>query len=133
MAEPMVGTIKRALQKMCRVNMSDWDLWLEKVLYGYRRRSSTEGKSPFEVLYGVQSRFSEENETSNLPSTKEAREFELAIALSEHAERAVRRMVKGEQKLKTGDWVLLRKRKQPKGFKFEARMWLGPYKVRTVQ
>ena len=28
---------------------------------------------------------------------------------------------------------MLRKGNQPKGSKFEARMWLGPYKVRTVQ
>ena len=70
---------------------------------------------------------------SILSSTKEAREFELAIALAARAERVVPRMVTEEQKFKTGDWVLLRRGNQPKGSKFEARMWLGPYKVRTVQ
>ena len=75
MTERMVGTIKRALQKMCWANMSDRDLSLDHVLYGYRQRSSTDGKSPFEVLYGFKYRFSEENETSILRRTKEAREF----------------------------------------------------------
>ena len=113
--------------------MSDWDLCLDQVLFGYSRRSSTDGKSPFEVLYGVKSRFSEENEASILPSTNEAREFELAIALAARAERVVPRMVTEEQKFKTGDWVLLRRGNQPKGSKFEARMWLEPYQVNTVQ
>ena len=61
-AERMVGTVKRALQKIFRANMSDLDLCLDQVLYGYSRHSSTDDKSPFEVLYGVKSRFSEENE-----------------------------------------------------------------------
>ena len=74
-AELIVGKIKRALQKMCRAIMLDWDLCLDQVLYGYRRRSSTDVKSSFEVLYGVKSRFSEENEGSIQRSTKEAREF----------------------------------------------------------
>ena len=68
-----------------------------------RRRYSADGKYPFEVLYGVKSRFSEENEASILPSTKEERGFELAIALVAHAERVVPRMVMEEQKFKTGD------------------------------
>ena len=73
--------------------MAGWDFCLDQVFYGYRRRSSADGKSPFEVLYGVKSRFSEEKEASILPSTKEAREFELAIALAARAERVVPRMV----------------------------------------
>ena len=32
--ERMVGTIKGALQKMSRANMSDWDLFIDQVLYG---------------------------------------------------------------------------------------------------
>ena len=133
MAERMVGTIKRGLQKMCRANMSEWDLCLDQVLYGYRRRSSTDGKSPFELLYGVKSRFSGENETSIPPSTDGARQLELGIALAARAERLVPQMVTEEQKFKIGDWVLSRRGNQPEGSKFEARMWLGPYKVRAVQ
>ena len=126
MVERIVGTINRAIQKMCRANMSDWDLCLDQDQYGYRRSSSTDGKSPLEVLPGVKSRFSEENEASILPCTKEAREFELAVALSACEERVVPRMVIEEQKLNTGDLILLRRGNQPKGSKFEARMWLGP-------
>ena len=37
---------------------------------------------PFKVLYCAKSRFSEENKVSIQPSTKEARELELAIALA---------------------------------------------------
>ena len=133
MVERMAGTIKRASQKICRGNMADWDLRLDQVLYGYLLRSGTDRKSPFKFLYGVKSLFSDENEASVLPSTKEAREFELAIALAARAERVVSRMVTEEQKFKTGDWVLLGRENQPKGSKFEARMWLEPYNVRTVQ
>ena len=51
-AERMVGTIKRVLQKMYRSNMLEWDLCLDHALYWYRRRSSADDKSPFEALYG---------------------------------------------------------------------------------
>ena len=112
--------------------MADWDLCLDQVLYGYRLRSGTGGKSPFKVLSGIKSRFSDENEASILPSTKESREFELAIALAARAERVVSRMVTEEQKFKTGDWVLLGRGNQPKLSKFEAQMWMEPYNVRTV-
>ena len=87
--------------------------------------------NPFEVLYGVKSRFSEENEASILPSTKEARAFQLVIALTARAERVVPQMVSEEQKLKMGDWALLRRENQPKESKFETRMWLRPYKVKA--
>ena len=126
MTERMVGTIKQALQKMCRAKISDWALCLDQVLYGYHRRSSTDGESAFEVLYVVKSRFSEQNEASVLPSTKEASEFELTIGLAARAERVVPLMVTEEQKFKIGDWVLLRRGNQPKVSKFEARMWLAP-------
>ena len=42
-------------------------------------------------------------------------------------------MMAKEQKFKSGDWVSFRKGNEPKGSKFESRMWLGPYKVRTVR
>ena len=91
-----MGMIKGALQKMTRANISDSNLCLDLVLYRYRRRSSTEKKSPFQVLCFVKSRFSEENEASIQPSTKEAIEFELAIVLARTAERVVPRMVTEE-------------------------------------
>ena len=68
-----------------------------------------------------------------MPSTTEAREFELVMALAARAGRVVPWMVVEEQKFKTGDWVLLRRGNQTKFSKFEARIWLGPCKVRTVQ
>ena len=64
MALGMVGKIERALQKMSRVSMLSRNLCLDQVQYGYRRPSNTDGKSSFEVLFGVKSRFSEENEAS---------------------------------------------------------------------
>ena len=112
MAERMIGTIKRTLQKMCRANMSDWVLCFDEVLIGYRRRSSTDGKFPFEVLYDVKSRFSEENEASTPLSTEESKEFELAIALAACAERVVPRMMTEEQIFKTGYWEFLRRGNQ---------------------
>ena len=74
-AECMVSTINRALQKMYRENMSDWDLLLDHVQYGYRKRSGTDVESPFEILHGTKPRFSEENEASTQENTKEERKF----------------------------------------------------------
>ena len=102
--------------------MSDWNLCLGQALYGYPRCLNTVGKYPFEVLSSVESRFSEENEASILSSTKEAREFELAIALVALVEKVVTRMVTEEQKFKTGDWGLLGRENQRRGSKFEAQM-----------
>ena len=71
-------------------------------------------------MYGVKTRFLEENKASIQLSIKEAREFELAITLVARAERVVPRMVTEEQKFKAVDWVFLRKGDQSKGSKFEA-------------
>ena len=56
----------------------------------------------------------------NENSSKESREFELAIALDARAEILVPLMMTEGQKLKTGDWAFLRRGNQPKGSKFEA-------------
>ena len=66
-AERMVSMIKRALQKMSRMNMLYWYLRLDQVYTG---------TVDVQVLT-ANLRFSEENETSIHPSTKEAREFGL--------------------------------------------------------
>ena len=49
--------------------------------------------NPLRILYGAKSPFAEENEASNLSSSKEEREFELAIALVARGERVVPRTV----------------------------------------
>ena len=57
--ELMVGTLKRAVQKVAASTRSqDWNVCLGRILGGYRGRPSTDGKSPFEVLFGIKPRFS---------------------------------------------------------------------------
>ena len=77
--------------------------------------------------------FRKKTKLSFLPSTKEAREFELTITLAPCAERVVHQIVTEEQKFEMGDRVLLRRGNQLKGSKFKARMRPGLYKVRTGQ
>ncbi len=58
-----------------------------------------------------------------------ARPFELAMALINRAERLVPRTMHREERHRIGDLVLLRRGNQPEGSKFQALMWLGPFKV----
>ena len=54
----MVGMLNRAVQKALVSNKDrDWDVCLGEILGGYRRRPGTDGKSPFEILFGIKPRF----------------------------------------------------------------------------
>lgn len=47
-------TLCTSLKKMCLDKKTDWDLCLDCVLFSYRvRKHSTNGKTPFEMMYGV--------------------------------------------------------------------------------
>ena len=130
----MVGTIKKSLQKMSRGGHKDRDTCLRSALYGYRRKPGADGASPFEVLFGVKPRIAidgveavpEESIVAN------ARPLELALALIMRAERLIPRIESQEAIFEIGDLVLLRRGNQPRGSKFEARMWLGPFEVVSV-
>lgn len=60
-AKRMVRTVKAGIAKMVFNQPTQWDLALDKVLYGYRRRNLSSGFSPFELLYGVVPRMSLEH------------------------------------------------------------------------
>ena len=51
------------------------------------------------------------------------------MALINGAERLVPRTVHGDTRYQIGDVVLLRRGRLPEGSKFQARMWLGTYKI----
>ncbi len=55
--ERIVGTLKKALQKVTRSESKEWDASFESVIYRYRNRPGPDGVAPFEVLYGAKSRF----------------------------------------------------------------------------
>ena len=79
----MVGTLKKALQKVTRSESKEWDASLENVLYGYRHRLGSDGVAPFEILFGVKSRFQIESYGA-IPGEgvlANARPFDLALAL----------------------------------------------------
>ena len=63
----MIGTVKRAMQRKVRTEDIEWDACIDSVLYGYRRRLGKDGKSPFEILYGVQPRFPKEGPAFVVP------------------------------------------------------------------
>ena len=133
-AERMVGTMKRGIQKMSRDRNVDWDVCLDSVLYGYRRRMGPDGKSPFEILYGVPARFPHESNNYFLKENEKdmARKLEISMVLSMRAERLVPRMISGERKFSVGDKVLLRRGMAPTGPKIEAKMWFGPFEITSA-
>ncbi len=85
------------------------------MLYGYRRGPGTDAIAPFEILFGVKPRFSIEPSVST-PGAEvlsQARSFELAKALINHAERLVPRIFHGDTRYQTGDMVFLRRGRLP--------------------
>ncbi len=113
----------------------EWDASLENVLYGNRRRPRPDGVEPFQILFGVKPRFTIESAGTS-PGEEvlaNARPFELAMGLISRAERLVPRILQKEAHYQIGDMVLLRCGRQPEGSKSEARMWLGPFKVISVE
>ncbi len=127
----MVGTLKKALQKVTRSESKEWDRSLEDVLYRYSRKPGTDGIGPFEILYSVKPRFLIEPSVCapGAEVLSHARDFELAMALINRAERLVPRTDHTDTRYEIDDMVLLRRGRLPVGSKFQARMWLGPYKV----
>ena len=133
--ERIVGTLNDALQKVTRSESKEWDAYLDNVLYGYRRRPGPDGAAPFETLFRVKPRFAIES-SSATPGEEvlaNARPFELSLALTNRAELLVPRTFPKEARYQIGSRVLLRSGKQSEGPIFEARMWLGPYKVISVE
>ncbi len=133
--ESMVDTLEKAIQEFNRSEPKEWDASLENVLYGYRRRLGPDGVATFEILFGVKPRFAIES-FGAIPGEDvlaNARTFGLPMALINRAERLVPRTLENEARYQIGDMVLLRNGKRPEGSKFEARMWLGPFKVISVE
>ena len=90
--ERMVGTLKRAIQKVvisCKDR--DWDECLSEVLGGYCRRTGTDEKYPFETLLGIRPRFAVYSPQFELIAfnTNFFGEFDIAIAKSLRALRIV--------------------------------------------
>ncbi len=89
--ESIVGTLKKALQKVTRSESKDWDASNGNVLIGYRRRAGTDGVGPFEMLFGVKPVLAIESSvaTPGEEVLAKARPFKLALALINRAERLV--------------------------------------------
>ncbi len=115
--ERMVGTPKKALQKVSRSESKKWDQSLENILYGCMRRPGTDGIAPFEILFGVKPRLLIEPSvcTSGAEVLSRARPFELPLVLINRAVRLVPRSLRKEPHYQVGDRVLLRHDKKPEG------------------
>ena len=55
------------------------------------------------------------------------------MGLINRAQRLVPRTLQKEARFHIGDILLLRRGKQPEGSKFEARMWLEPFQLISVE
>ncbi len=99
------------------------------MLYERRRRPGQDRAEHFEILFGVKPRFVSPGDAV----LAHARLFELAMALINRAERLVPRTLQKEAGYQIGDMLLCRSGKQPEGSKFDARVWLGPFKVISVE
>ena len=134
--ERMVGTLKRAVVKVLLSNKDrDWDNCLGEVLEVYRRRPGTDGKSPFEILFGIRPRFAVELPQLELVAfnTGFAREFEVAIAKSHRASRIVQSAPeKWTRKFEVGETVLERRGRKEAGSKIESTNWFGPFIIKEV-
>ena len=59
--ERIVGTLKRAVLKVLASSEDRyWEDCLAEIIGGYRRRPGTDGKSPFEILFGIRPWFAVE-------------------------------------------------------------------------
>ncbi len=87
-AERMVGTIKKAIKKVVLTEGGEWDAVLPGVLYAYRRRSMPGGKSPYELLYGIQPRMTAVDTVPLAHGTQALRELELLALCADRASRA---------------------------------------------
>ncbi len=120
---------------MTRSESKGLDASLEDGIYGYRRRPGSDGVTTFEVLFRVKPRFGSESSVASQGEKilTNARSFELAMASINLVERIVPCTLQNEVRYQIGDMVLLRHGKQPEGSNFEARTWLGPFKVISVE
>ena len=83
--ERTIVRLKRAIQKVAvSIHDRNWNDCLGEILVGYRRRPETDGKFPFETLFGIGPRFTVEQPQLDLVAvdTDLAREFEIAISKS---------------------------------------------------
>ncbi len=130
--ERMIGSLKKGAKKLILTTGKEWDECLTDVVTGYRRRPAKDGKSPFEILFGVKPRVDYEPERV-LTSAKDeqlVRTFENALVQVARITRVVPIPRKEEAIFSVGEKVLLRRGGKPKGPKIWARMWLGPYTIK---
>ena len=132
--ERMVGTLKREVQKVLVSNKDRvWDESLGEILGGYRRRPGTDGKSPFEILFGIRPRFAVESPDLEPIefSTNFSREFEVAIAKSLRASRIVPTVPENwTNKFEVGEKVLERRGRKEAGSKIESTNWIGQFIIK---
>ena len=149
-------TLQCQLLKFVRVERTDWDLYLDAILFSYRvsRQDSTK-MSPFYLVYGRQARIPVE--VAMHPTDQEADEVVETeeVNLDEHITRMVgvrkkalenianaqkrqkqqydAKHSRGKEKYKVGALVLIKNSKKfsRKGSKMEPN-WLGPYHIHKV-
>ena len=124
--QKMVGTLKLATRKVVVSDRNrEWDECLGEILGCYRRRPGIDGKSPFEIFFGVRPRFAVESPQIYLAAlnTDFDREFEIAIADSVNKSRIVpSTQEKWTNKFELGAKVLVRRGRKETGSKIESKI-----------
>lgn len=114
-AERMVKTIKEAVSKLVSDQPLEWDELAGQVAYGYRRRPLGSGHSPFQLMYGILPRMTQDDgRKGELPGSSLAdRRAEILMVQGWRATRALRASggARGEEraarKFVVGDLVLV--------------------------
>ena len=100
-----------------------WNHCLGEILGRYRRRPGTNGKSPFEILFGIRPRFTVEPLRLEVIAfnTTFAREFDVGIAKSVGASRiGPSAPEKWSNKFEVGKKVLVRRTRKKAGSKIKS-------------
>ena len=91
-AERMVKTVKSGVAKFVLDRGDYWDIHVRQIVYGYRRRPLASGYSPFELMYGIAPRMTQDDgRVANGPqSTLDDRRAELMMVDGWRATRTLR-------------------------------------------
>ena len=75
--------LKRAITKIVTANPEDeWSRYLSDILGGYRKRPGNDVNTPFEVFFGIKSRFSIEPPRAGYVASDSNKIRDLALALA---------------------------------------------------
>ena len=107
----------------------EWSQYLSDILGGHRRRPSNDGKTLFEVLFGIKPRFSIETLRADyvVSDSNMLRDLEIALSMSLRASRIVsKKNAAWPRTFEISDLVDERRGKRVPGSRITSTSWYGP-------